>query len=209
MNDGFIVFWLLSMAAILYFTGWEEQVADGIRLRTIGVFIGASCLLQLVSINIRGEAVVTGSAVLAIVTAVTLLITVRRLGTMLFVLFSSLLTGFMWTWMRYIYSMDPVFVVIHPHWDGPVLAGLFAGLLADRFRSHFTIVVLSALLALAYHFIGTAAQDSPLEIGSLAWWDGLAIALTAARVVGSIKAWIKQITFGMIDNQSGERGGNS
>ncbi|QHW30205.1 hypothetical protein GZH47_04670 [Paenibacillus rhizovicinus] len=209
MNDGFIALWLLSMAAILYFTGWEQAVADGMPLRLLGVFIGSSCVLQFITIAVQDQFVISGGAVLAIGTAVILLISIRMPGNMLYILFSALLTGFMWTWMRYIYSMDPVFIVIHPRWDGPVLAGLFAGLLVDRFRSHFILVVFSAVIALSSHYLGPAAHAAPLQIGSLAWWDGLAIALTAARVMGSIKSWLKEKALRLADIRSSEEGGSS
>lgn len=209
MNDGFIVVWLFSMAAILYFTGWEKLVADGLSLRVVLPFLGAVALLQMMQLAIQEEVVVTGGAVLAIGTASLLWATMRAAGSMLFVLFTALLTGFMWSWMGYIYSMDPVFVALHPKWDGPLLAGIFAGLLADRFRSHFVIVVFGALVALGHHFIGAGGAATPVVVGSLAWWDGAAIALTAARVVSSVKVWIKEKTLRFAQDRAGEREGST
>ncbi|MBO7744073.1 hypothetical protein I8J29_07705 [Paenibacillus sp. MWE-103] len=209
MNDGFIAIWLLSMAAILYFTGWERQVADGLPLRTLGAFIGATCVLHAMSVTVRGQAEITGSAALAIGSALVLLVIMRKPGAIFFTLFSALLTGFMWMWMGYIYSMDPVFVVVHPAWDGPLLAGLFAGLLADRFRTHFVIAALSAVVALGQAYLGPAAHDGVLFIGSLSWWDGLIIALTAARLTSAVKAFVKEKALGVLDSRSGEQGGSS
>ncbi|MFC4808471.1 hypothetical protein [Paenibacillus sp. GCM10023250] len=209
MNDGFIAIWLLSMAAILYFTGWERQVADGLPLRVLGPFLGAAGVLHAMSVTVRDQAEMTGSAALAIGTALVLLVSMRKPGAILFTLFSALLTGFMWMWMGYIYSMDPVFVAVHPAWDGPLLAGLFAGLLADRFRSHFVISVLAAVIALGRAYLGPAAHDGLLFIGSSAWWDGLIIALTAARLTSAVKTFIKDKTLGVFDGRSGEQGGSS
>ncbi|MBM7564469.1 YphA family membrane protein [Paenibacillus sacheonensis] len=209
MNDGFIALWLMTMAAILYFTGWEQAVADRLPIRVIGTFLAVACALQFIRLSLMDDIAATGSAVFILGTAIVLLFSIRQPGSMLFVLFSALLTGFMWTWMSYIYAMDPVFVIIHPRWDGPVLAGLFAGLLADRFRSHMTIVVLSGFIALSSRYLGPAAPSSPLLIGTLAWWDGIAIALTAARIMSSFKIWVKERTLGFVERRSGEEGGRS
>lgn len=210
MNEGFIALWLLSMAAILFFTGWGNAVSDDMPLRTIVAFIGTVAVLHFFTVSVQDQVVIGGGALLAIGTAVVLLLTMHSPGSMLYILFSALLTGFMWTWMRYIYTMDPVFIVIHPRWDGPVLAGLFAGLLADRFRSHFIIAVFGAVMSLSTHYLGPAAPSAALRIGTLAWWDGLTIALTAARVMANVKAGIRLMALRLADGgRSGEEGGGT
>ncbi|SEN24340.1 hypothetical protein [Paenibacillus sp. OV219] len=208
MNDGFIAFWLLSMAAILYMTGWKEHVADGVPHRAIVYFILFALLLHYVQLSIGEAAGITGSALLAVTLAAALLIAMRNIGAMLFVLFSALLTGFMWMWMRYIYGIDPVFIVVHPVWDGPLLAGLFAGLLADRFKTQFIITVLAAVLSEGNQLLSPIALSKPLIIGTATWWDGLVIALCAARLTGNVKHWLKEKTLRMLDGR-GERGGSA
>ncbi|WP_219836515.1 hypothetical protein [Paenibacillus sp. R14(2021)] len=209
MNDGFVAIWLFLMAAILFFTGWREQVCGSTSARMIGYFLGGIMLLHVVKLEFGNDWVVTGSAGLAVGTALVLLMATRQMGSILFVLFSSLLTGFMWMWMHYIYSMDPVFIVLHPVWDGPILAGLFAGLLADRFRSQFVIAVLGAVMSVSDYYLGQPSHAETLQIGSLAWWDGLVIALTAARLTGNVKGWLKRRAMDWMDNRSGEQGGSS
>ncbi|AZN40700.1 YphA family membrane protein [Paenibacillus albus] len=208
MNDGFIAFWLLSMAVILYMTGWKEHVADGVPRRAIVYFILFALLLHYVQLTIGEDTAITGSAILALTLAAALLIAMRNIGVMLFTLFSALLTGFMWMWMRYIYGMDPVFIVVHPVWDGPLLAGLFAGLLAERFKTQFIIVVLAAVLSEGNHLLSPLGLTKPLVIGTATWWDGLVIALCAARLTGNVKHWLKEKTLRMLESR-GERGGSA
>lgn len=208
MNDGFIAFWLLSMAAILYMTGWKEHVADGIPHRIIVYFILFALLLHYVQLPLGGSARITGSAALAVIFATILLITMRNVGATLFVLFSAMLTGFMWMWMRYIYSIDPVFIVVSPKWDGPLLAGLFAGLLADRFKTQFILTVLAGLFSVGDQLLSPLAVSKPIIIGTATWWDGLVITLCAARLTGNVKLWLKEKTLRMLEGR-GERGGSA
>ncbi|REE94257.1 hypothetical protein A8990_10148 [Paenibacillus taihuensis] len=208
MNDGFIAFWLLSMAAILYMTGWKEHVADGVPHRVIVYFVLFALLLHYVQLPIGDSALITGSATIAVTLAVALLIAMRNIGAMLFVLFSALLTGFMWMWMRYIYSIDPVFIVVSPNWDGPLLAGLFAGLLADRFKTQFILAVMAAVFSVGDQLLSPLAVSKPILIGTATWWDGLVIALCAARLTGNVKHWLKEKTLRMMESR-GERGGSA
>ncbi|SDW31153.1 hypothetical protein [Paenibacillus sp. CF384] len=208
MNDGFIAFWLLSMAFILYVTGWKEQVAEGMSSRMLGLFILGALLLHVAELTVKESVLITGSAALAIAVAFIQLAMLRHFGTVLFVVFSALLTGFMWMWVRYIYGMDPVFIVLNPAWDGPLLAGLFAGLLADRFRSQFVIAVFAAVFSQLDLLISPLVITKLMMIGSPAWWDGLVIALTAARVTGNVKNWVKQKAVRFVEGRTGERGGN-
>ncbi|RAP76406.1 hypothetical protein [Paenibacillus montanisoli] len=208
MNDGFVTFWLLSMAFILYVTGWKELVADGVPFRVLGLFLLAALLLQVAELSIGEHVVLTGSAALAIGVALLQLALIGQWGSMFFVFFSSLLTGFMWMWVRYIYGMDPVFYALHPVWDGPLLAGLFAGLLADRFRSQFVIAVLAAVFAQFNQWISPLEASKLMVIGSAAWWDGFIIAMLAARITGNAKNWLKQKAVRFIDDRSGQRGGS-
>ncbi|SFS81801.1 hypothetical protein [Paenibacillus sp. BC26] len=209
MNDGFIAFWLLSMAFILYATGWKEQVAEGMSSRMLGLFILGALLLHVAELTIRDSILLTGSAALAIAVALFQLARIRHFGSMLFVFFSALLTGFMWMWVRYIYGMDPVFIALNPAWDGPLLAGLFAGLLADRFRSQFVIAVFAAVFSQLDLLISPLVITKQLMLGSPAWWDGLVIALTAARVTGNVKNWLKHKVVRFVEGRAGEeRGGN-
>ncbi|WP_308639122.1 YphA family membrane protein [Paenibacillus silvisoli] len=209
MNDGFITFWLLSMAFILYVTGWKEQVADGVPFRVLALFFLGALLLQVAELSIGEHVVLTGSALLAIGTALLLLAFIGHIGSILFIFFSALLTGFMWMWVRYIYGMDPVFYALHPDWDGPLLAGLFAGLLADRFRSQFIIAALAAVFAQFDQWISPLSVSKIMMFGSPAWWDGFVIAMLAARVTGTVKQWLKQKAVRFVEDRSGQRGGNA
>ena len=45
------------------------------------------------------------------------------------------------------YMIDPVFILLKPLWDGPLIAGLFSGLLCERFRTQAAVAVIAAIIA--------------------------------------------------------------
>ena len=145
-------------------TGWESRSRTAFLFGLSAFSWACSCVLHLMSINIQGEAVDQRQvAVLSIITAITLLIAIRKLGSYAVrVVFGRA--------HRLHVDMDALYIqhgsCIHyysPALGRPRACGVVRGLLADRFRSHFTIVVLSAVLSLGSitweRLAGCAAGD--------------------------------------------------
>ncbi|MFC5650835.1 hypothetical protein ACFPYJ_17300 [Paenibacillus solisilvae] len=206
MNDGYIAVWFLTIGIILFMTGWQEQVADQLSQRSLSLILAGAFMLQFVTIPIISELAVKGSVVyITAVTAASLLL-LRRPGTIVYVLVCGVLTGMICLWIRYMYLLDPVFILLNPAWDGPLIAGLFAGLLCDRFRTQSSVVVIAAVISPLHAVIHTW-NGMQFVIGSLAWWDGLMISLMVARVIGNSKGWLRRKTLPVMDEPSGQRGG--
>lgn len=105
------------------------------------------------------------------------------------------------------YMMDPVFILLRPAWDGPLIAGLFSGLLCDRFRTQAAAAVIAAVIEPFHFVINRLNGITEHIIGSLAWWDGLMIAMLVARIISNAKGYLRRKTLPIIDEPRGQRGG--
>lgn len=208
MNKGYIAIWLLSIGLILYCTGWQRHVAGRISGRSVLMFLCGAVVLHPVIIPVGPDIVLRGSAGWALLAAILAVASVRNAMQTVFVILCTMLAGTVWLWARTMYAMDPVFILMHPTWDGPLMAGLMAGLLTDRFRYHYGIVTLAAAMA---EFSSPAGRHTVVTLGSAAWWDGVAIALIAARMVWNMKTGIRRAARRAADGywQRRQRGGSS
>ncbi|MFB9329558.1 hypothetical protein ACFFSY_26780 [Paenibacillus aurantiacus] len=208
MNSGITALWLLTMAGILYMTGWQRQVADHTPAWKVTIVLAGIALLHQYRFAIGWRGIdIYGSAAWAIACALVALAASRSLLQSLFALLCALLSGTVWLWVRYMYESDPVFVFLRPELDGPVLAGFLAGMLTETIGMHFFVVTASAAIApLAALYLPAAVAR--IEIGSLAWWDGTAVALVSARLTGNVKAGFRAIAKWLGEGRSGERGGS-
>ena len=93
------------------------------------------------------------------------------------------------------YMVDPVFILLKPDlWDGPLIAGLFSGLLFDRFPTQAAVAVIASIIA---PFNGVlhawnGLTDPIIVIGSLAGADSLIIAMVVAQLIGNAKGWLRR-----------------
>ncbi|MBW7473467.1 hypothetical protein K0T92_01760 [Paenibacillus oenotherae] len=193
MNDGFIAVWLLTIGIILYATGWEQQLADGVSRRTLAIVMGGMLLLTPFHLEAGVMLEVKLSVVLLLVVSVVGVIMDKPANQFVYTLACSFLAGLVWLWIRFMYAVDPVFTVLEPAWDGALAAGMLAGMLVDRFRSQLMIVSLAASAAIAGELIRPFSNDGPFVLGSFAWWDGLAIALVTGRLTGGLKRALKRL----------------
>lgn len=209
MNDGYIAIWFLTIGVILFMTGWHEQVADQLSRRTLTLILMGALVLQAINIPLSEELSIKGSVVFIFAIAVGSVLYLHRLATVLFVMVCGFLTGMIWLWIRYMYMIDPVFILLKPLWDGPLIAGLFSGLLCERFRTQAAVAVIAAIIAPFNDVIhALKGQTEPLiVIGNLAWWDSLMIAMFVARLIGNAKGWLRRKTLHAIDEPSGQREG--
>ncbi|UVI32372.1 YphA family membrane protein [Paenibacillus spongiae] len=190
MNEGFIAVWLLSIGLILFCTGWQRHVAGRISGRSVLIYLCVAAILHPVFIPVGPDIMLRGSAGWALLTAIIAVVSVRNTMQTVFVILCTMLAGTVWLWIRTMYAMDPVFILMNPKWDGPLMAGLLAGLLTDRFRYHYGIVTLAAAIA---EFSSAAGRHTTVvTLGSAAWWDGVAIALITARMVWNLKTGFRR-----------------
>jgi len=189
LNEGFIACWFAFMLLILYMTGWKEQVADGIPGRVLAVFLLSVIVLHNLRLPLGNDLYIQASLLAAVGAAILAAADCRKPGMVISLLFSCLCTGIIWTWARIMYRADPVFIGLHPLWDGPLLAGIMGGLLVERFRHQFALLVFSALMA--FLFVPVRETAGNVVIGSPGWWDGLAIAMLTARAVTVVKGFMR------------------
>ncbi|TYP77783.1 YphA family membrane protein [Paenibacillus methanolicus] len=208
MNGGITAMWLLAMGGILYLTGWQRQVADDVPGWKIVVVLAGIVLLHHYRIPIGWRGIVVyGSAAWAMVCALVALAASRSVTQSLFASLCALLSGTVWLWVRYMYESDPVFVFLRPELDGPVLAGFLAGMLTETIGMHLFVVTAAAAIApMAAFYLPAAAAR--IEIGSLVWWDGMAVSLVGARLTWNVKDGLRAIAKWLGEGRSGERGGS-
>ncbi|MCQ6558053.1 YphA family membrane protein [Paenibacillus mendelii] len=190
MNEGYTAIWLLSIGLILYWTGWQRQVAGRITGSSILIYLLGASLLHPVNIPIGFDIALRGSAVWAFAAGFVGVAAVRNAMQTVFVILCAMLAGSVWLWIRYMYVSDPVFILVNPGWDGPLVAGLLAGLLTDRFRYHYAIVIFAATIAV---FSGIVVRHTSIMIGNPAWWDGAAIGLVVARIAWNVKVGLRYL----------------
>jgi len=185
MIEGFMSLWLLTMAFILYMTGWKKQVSGNVSGRILFFGLVITAVLHLITIPLPGGLVWHGSALGAFAVSVIAVFASRSVPTYASVLFGAALAGGVWWWFRYIYSIDPVFVVVHPDWDGPIMASLVASFFAERFRHQFALIIIAAIVSEL--FLAAATRQYNVRLGSLGWWDHVIAALFITRIVWNMK----------------------
>jgi len=185
MIEGFMSVWLLAMAFILYVTGWEKQVSGHVSGRILCVGLVMTAALHLLKIPLPGGLIWHGSALGALAISVMAVITSRSISIYASVLFGAALAGGLWWWFRYIYSIDPVFIVVHPDWDGPIMAGIVASFFADRFRDQFALIIFAAIVSEL--FLAAATRQYNVLLGSFGWWDDTIAALVITRITWNMK----------------------
>ncbi|QYR19928.1 hypothetical protein KZ483_18885 [Paenibacillus sp. sptzw28] len=209
MNDGFIAVWLLTILFILYMTGWHDLVAEEVPRRLVVIIAAAAAVLHFAEFTVHPAVQLRGSALCAVLAAVVSLVAMRQSFQALFLLLCSLLIGVIWLWSRYIYIIDPVFILFRPGWDAPLIAGLLAGLMVDRFRSQSAAIIIAALLPPFADLIRPLGAAKTVIIGSPSWWDGLAIAFVTVRLIANGKILIRRMTQRLLEARSGQRGGST
>jgi len=198
MNAGFVALWIAVIAFVLMATGWQEQLAPDVKTRKLAS-LSAVVILMLpaplwLTLNVHDAQIVIHGAVLVLLLAGAVSVLSQiSVSQALYVVSCVLLLSFLWGMIRKIYSMDPVFFMLDPVWDGPLACGLLAGLLVMNTKEQFAIVVWCSVLA---EVMNASLQSSGYSgmIGSAWWWDGFIIALAAARVVGLLIKGVKIIS---------------
>lgn len=193
MNDGFIALWLLTIGIILYATGWERQAAEGISRRWLAALLVFMALLQSFEMDLGGGLKMTWSAMLLAGVSIGWAVADWRAMQLAYLIACSLLSGLLWLWIQFMYAADPVFIVLNPEWDGPLSAGLLAGIVVERFRSQQMVIMLAALIAAAGGTALSLSQTTPLTVGSFGWWDGFVVALAAGRMTAGLKSYLRRL----------------
>ena len=180
MNAGYVAGWLLVSVAILLATGWRRQLTEDIPLGATLIYVTG--LFVLLNFSDDGQPLylywTAGAALLAWAAIQPRL----KQG---YVLAAAAFVGALWIWFRKLYEVDPVFVLWHPYWDGPVAFGIVAASAAGGFREQF--VMLSCAMLLGEWTGGPAL--APWE-----WTDAWFLALAIARLTSAAWAGIGLLT---------------
>ena len=185
MNAGILTVWIITVLAILVSTGWRTWLVGQvttIRLLVLAVGVGLTLPFTLpLSQDIHLHA----SACWVICwTAAAIRQPPRSVGQAILLLSGCVLATLGWYVLERMYQLDPVFVVMHPAWDGILIAGIFAGVLTWRFEEQLFLLILSLLAAdIALTLVHPRA--TPFILGSWSWWDRLLSALIIARLIGA------------------------
>ncbi len=185
MNAGYVAGGILVSAAILLATGWRKQLTDEIPLAgTLAYMIGLLVLLHLSQERPFYLYWTAGAAALG-------WFAIAPRMKQAYVLLSAAFIAALWIWFRKLYAIDPVIVLWHPYWDGPIVIGLVAAIAAIGFREQFVIVSGSMVIA-EWAFGGAAAPWEWLDSWALALaasrlgagaWHGLALLTTHGRII--------------------------
>ncbi|RXZ76883.1 hypothetical protein EBB07_31770 [Paenibacillaceae bacterium] len=182
MNEGYIAIWIIVVASVLMATGWRTMVTGNLSLRELMVFGTGALALYGIPIPI-GSLAIGLSALWAVLWAVTLLIQSQNGYKAVNLFTGSILLAVVLFWIRQMYLLDPVFIIVHPQFDAALAAGLCTGLMALRIKEQFILLVLAFAGAEAFLQLlhGTTGQ---VQIGGAAWWDNLLFALLCAKLSG-------------------------
>ncbi|WP_274651666.1 hypothetical protein [Paenibacillus humicola] len=209
MNDGYTALWLGLIGGILYITGWRERNDAAPPAPVLLLLLAAAVWLHAYEWPIGSGIRISGSAALLLVCLMAYVLTRGNGGETALLAACSGLAGLLWVWIRCMYAADPVFVLIRPEWDGPLLAGAAAGLLSDKARLHYAIAAAAAAAAPLSGLLQPGLSQPAAEIGGPAWWDGLALAALAARLTGCARLLLRQASERVNGSRLKQRGGNS
>lgn len=193
LNDGFVTIWLLTIGIILYATGWERQVTEGISRRLLAILIGGLLLLQAFELPVGAKLEVKASVVLFLVIVIVWAVLDKLSKQLVYVFATSVFAGLVWLWIRFMYAVDPVFIVLDPGWDGALAAGILAGIMVERFRPQLMVIALASVVAVAADLVRAFSHGEPFTLGALAWWDGLVIAMAAGRLTAGLKGYLRRL----------------
>ncbi|OMF35180.1 hypothetical protein BK133_10720 [Paenibacillus sp. FSL H8-0548] len=187
MNAGYMSFWIMSILFILIATGWKPYIAPDLSSWFLKVLIGIG-MLALLNIPLWWSPS-TGHVQVMLHATIGLLLLVsipafkatKDFAYIGYLMLCTLMIAAIWGFTRKIYSYDPVFYLMDPSWDAPLLAGMFCGAFTAQFKQQCGLLIWGAVLGEAFNS-ALQAGGYLAHIGSLAWWDSFWIAIAAARI---------------------------
>ncbi|CAM4223258.1 YphA family membrane protein [Paenibacillus tarimensis] len=185
MIAGYLSVWLLLSGMILIMTGWRRELLGSCSVPAAVFFTVPLILFVLIS---------AGRPIYYVLLPIVwfwlwaqLSIAKHEAGVQQTYLYlTALLTAAAWIWIRKLYWFDPVFVILHPDADAPLLAALAAVFMSTRFRDQFAVLAFSstigelgsALLPLKQlTWSGTSLLDSRVLL------DSFLLSITAVRLM--------------------------
>ncbi|PZD93509.1 hypothetical protein DNH61_23090 [Paenibacillus sambharensis] len=145
MIAGYLSVWLLLSGMILIMTGWRRELIGGCSMRIAALFLVPLTAMTLLSAGRPVYYVLLPVAWLWLWAMMA--ITKHEAAVhQTYIYLTALLTAAAWIWMRKLYWFDPVFVILHPYTDAPLLAALAAAFMSARFRDQFAVLALSSTI---------------------------------------------------------------
>lgn len=198
MNAGFVALWIWIVLVILMWSGWKEEIAPDIKPMTLALLSGSVLVLLAFplwwTLPFDYASIKLQIAIFPLLVAATYWLFYRNsIGGLLYLVSCVLLLAFIWWSIRKIYSIDPVFFLLDPRWDAPIVCGAVTAILASRPRTQLAVIIWTAVLAealLAYQ----QGRNYTVWIGSSVWWDSFMVAIAASRAVSLLIHGLRAIT---------------
>jgi hypothetical protein len=169
--------------SILLLTGWKCQLVGDLQLRGFNLLLLLSLLLSPFTLDLYGIRV-NGSLLPLLGWAVHRLLRFRPAdggpgipALPLYILFLLCV----WVWMRRLYALDPVFVLLHERWDAPLLIGALTALLIRRFRDQMSVLAVTLTAGQAIMAV-TVRSLEETTLGGWGWWDGFSAAFISTHL---------------------------
>lgn len=211
MIPGYLTGWLALIMIILFATGWKPYIAP--RLKPVGTIL----LLGALSAAVWGGYWWTPlprlpSMQLHLAVAVLLAVSIigwagkANKGHRSYLLVCLLMLSIIWGSIRSLYTHDPLLYWLEPGWNSSLLCGLLVCVFSTNIRYQSGVLLWCAALGdIISAWLDNGAY--PTLIGSLAWWDSLSLALTAAYCGALVIYFVKQSTVVLIRAWGGMRRG--
>ncbi|XEC92767.1 hypothetical protein AB6A23_15340 [Paenibacillus tarimensis] len=209
MNAGYLSVWIILVTIILLATGWRRQLTGDVAPAVLIAAGVGWLILRPFSIPFLSHTQIELAMIWVICWSV---VPIFRNGNRLmtiYLLFGAAMIGMLWFWMRRLYIVDPVFIVIHPLWDGPLIAGLFAGWMAVRFQDQLFLLTLAIFLGEFLLQYSLHLRLPAFGLGGAEWWDRFLLTLCTARVSGACNVLISKWTTRFRLDGYQDRGGQS
>jgi hypothetical protein len=192
MNPGYISLILMSVAAILFASGWKSAIVPGLRDRTLVMFMACWLLFSSLNVPVPGVTGVKINLVLIPIVYFTIKHFATRSSRLVGLHLSSigLFLASLFYMLRHLAQADPMFFPYHSPAAAAVALGLVAVLLCRNEGDQLAVLSLGLLVGTGlYTYIhqksvpavwgGSSFQDQ--------WWASVAAVRTASLCLES--AW--------------------
>ncbi|QJC51847.1 hypothetical protein HGI30_10000 [Paenibacillus albicereus] len=181
ISDGFAAAQLSIIGLILLASGWNKEVADGLKARHGAAALAMLVTLAFLWVPLGGRMIGNGAALALVAFAAWTLLRAISASDRLYLLGCAFLLGFLLIWLDSLFLASPQLVLVRSGWDSAWIGGMLAAVLSLRARYQLVILAGAAILVSLYPLLD-ASGPGPIVVGDAAWWDRLALSAAACRV---------------------------